>query len=238
VLVYARDEGFESGIALTGAGGALRPEGADPFAVVENSAGGTKVDPYEDREISYRVDLWPGGAAQMTARIRLTNQAPTSGLPRYVIGPQPGFAEAGEGVQLVSVYCGAGCRLQEARRDGSPVALWAGTELGLSYFRDFFGTPSGETSELEIRLYRPSAWSGGPAGGRYRLRFFNQTTIRPALLSLEIHPPPGMRIVEASPGTRTEDGVARWSGTPGRLLDLEIRFEPPLLARWWRALTT
>jgi hypothetical protein len=236
-LIHSRDPVFQAGIVRTGVGGALRADGADLFAVVENSAGGTKVDPYEDREISYRVELWPDGAAQLSARIRLTNHAPTSGLPRYVIGPRPGFAAAGEGVQLVSVYCGAACRLQEARRDGSPVALWAGTELGLSYFRDFFGTPSGETSELETRLYRPSAWSGGPAGGRYRLRFFNQTTIRPTLLSLEIHPPPGMRIVEVSPGVRIEDGVARWSGTPGRLLDVEVRFEPPLLARWWRALT-
>jgi len=237
VLVYSRDAEFEAGIVRTGAGGALRPEGADPFAVVENSAGGTKVDPYQDREISYRVELWPGGAAQQTATIRLTNEAPASGLPRYVIGPRPGFAEAGEGVQLVSVYCGVDCRLQEARRDGTPVALWAGTELGLSYFRDFFGTPSGETSELEVRLYQPSAWQGGPTGGTYRLRFFNQTTLRPTRLSLEIHPPPGMRIVQASAGVRIEAGVARWSGTPGRLLHLEVCFEPPLLTRWWRALT-
>jgi hypothetical protein len=238
ILVYSRDPELQSGIARTGAGGALRTEGADLFAVIENSAGGTKVDPYEDREISYRVDLWPGGAAQLAASIRLTNHAPDSGLPRYVIGPHPGFAAAGEGVQLVTVYCGPGCRLQEARRDGSPIALWTGTELGLRYFRDYFGTPSGATSELDLRLYEPSAWSGGPTGGTYHLRFLNQTTVRPTHLDLEIHPPAGMRIVEAGPEVRLEEGVARWSGTPGRILEIWVRFEPPPLIRWWRALTT
>lgn len=238
VLVYSQDPELQAGIARTGAGGAIRTEGADPFAIVENSAGGTKVDPYEDRHITYRVDLWPGGAAQQTAVIRLTNEAPASGLPRYVIGPRPGFAEAGEGVQLMSVYCGPGCRLQEAHRDGAQIALWRGTELGLVYFRDHFGTPSGATSELEVRLYQPSAWSGDPTGGVYRLRFFNQTTLRPTRLDLEIHPPAGMRIVEASSGVRVEAGVARWSGVPGRRLEIEVRFQPPLLIRWWRALTS
>ncbi len=238
VLLYSRDGTFQQGIAGTGAGGALRGGGTDVLSVVENSAGGTKVDFYEDREISYDVELWDRGAAQASVEVRLTNGAPTSGMPRYVIGPQPGFAEAGEGAQLVSIFCDEGCRLQAARRGGEEVALWSGTELGLPFYQDYFRTSSGETDDLSVRLYLPSAWEGDATGGAYRLSFLNQTTIRPAELTVRVKAPPGMRIVATDPEMRIEGDTATWSGTPTRTLELSVRFEPPLLVRWWRGLTT
>jgi len=238
LLIYSTDPELQRGIEATGAGGALEPPGGDFLAVVENSSGGTKVDFYEDREISYRVELWPDGAAAAIVRVRLANHAPTSGLPRYVIGPQPGFARAGEGGQILAVYCAPGCRLQQARRDGARIAVWAGHENGLSFFRDAFTTPSGEESELETTVYLPTAWSGDGTGGVYRLRFLGQTTIRPTQLTIQVKAPPGTHFTEASPGVRVEGDIATWTGVPDRALDVELRFEPPLLVRLWRELTT
>lgn len=228
---------MQAGLAGTGAGGALSAGSGDLLAIVENSSGGTKVDFYEDRDVRYEVDLWRGGSGEATAQIRLTNGAPTTGLPRYVIGPNPGYAAAGEGGQLVSVYCGAGCRLEEAFRDGRQIGIWPGSELGHPFFRDYFNTPSGGTSDLQLTWYLPTAWQGGDTGGSYRLTFLNQTTIRPTALRIEVHAPDGMQIVEVSPQMHVDGDSAVWEGVPNRRLELEVRFQPPLPVRLWRALT-
>lgn len=237
LLLYSADPGIQAALERTGAGGSLRTDGRDLVALIENSAGGTKLDPFEDREVELGVELWPDGAARTTLSFRLTNETPATGLPRYVVGPRPGYAAEGESVQLVSVYCGPGCTLEAARRDGSPIELWTGSELGLPYFRDYFGTPRGASSELQVRLHRPEAWAGGPTGGTYRLRVVIQPTIRPTRLTVRIEAPDGMRFTGGSPGLVLDGPTARWTGTPGRVLDLDLRFAPPPLTRLWRALT-
>ncbi len=238
LLLYTRDADVQAGLESLGAGGALRAEGRDLLAVVENSAGGTKLGAFVDRRVEVAIELWPEGATETTTALRLTNRTPASGLPRYVVGPRPGFAAEGEAVQLVSFYCGSGCRLEWARRDGEPIAVWAGNELGLPFFRDYFATPRGTTSEVTLRLYRPSVWTGGPTGGVYRLRLLNQVTLRPTQVEVRVRAPEGMRFTDASPGVALDGNLARWSGTPSRILDLELRFAPPPLERWWRALTS
>lgn len=237
ILAYSGDPQMQAGLARTGAGGALSAGPGDLLAIVENSSAGTKVDYYEDRAVRYEVDLWSGGSGQATADIRLTNGAPTTGLPRYVIGPNPAHAAAGEGGQLVSVYCGTGCRLEKAVRDGTQIGVWPGSELGHPFFEDYFRTPSGKTSDLQLTWYLPTAWQGGDTGGSYRLTFLNQTTIRPTALRVEIHAPDGMRIVQTSPQMQVNGDSAVWEGVPNRRLELEIRFQPPLVVRLWRALT-
>lgn len=236
ILAYSEDPTMQAGLAATGAGGALEGGSGDFLSVVENSAGGTKVDYFQEREVSYEVDLWPGGAAEGTVTVSLTNGAPTTGQPRYVIGPRPGFARLGEDSQIVSVYCAA-CRLERARRDGTPIAVGTGTELGLTFYRDFFRTPSGGSRRLELTWYLPEGWEGDATGGVYRLTFLGQTTIRPAPLTVEITAPDGMRIVSASPGVRIEGDTAMWEGVPSRRLELEVEFQPSWPVRLWRALT-
>lgn len=238
LLVYSDDEPVQAGLVATGAGGAFSASTGDLLSIVENSSAGTKVDYYEDRTVRYEVDLWEDGAARATVRVALHNSAPTSGVPRYVIGPNPGFAAAGEGGQLLSIYCGPGCRLEEARRDDARIGVWAGSELGHRFYRDYFGTRSGETSELEVSWHLPTAWEGDGTGGTYRLTFLNQATIRPADVTVVVHAPDGMQIHEASPGMTVDGDSATWEGTPARSLELTVEFEPPLLVRLWRGLTS
>jgi hypothetical protein len=205
---------------------------------VENSSGGNKVDFYQDRSVSYDIELWSDGSAKGTADVQLTNNAPTTGEPRYVIGPRPGYVRAGESGQLVNVYCGAGCKLMEAHLDGTRVALWGGSELGHPFLQDYFRTPSGATSDLELTWFLPEAWQGDSSGGSYRLTFLNQGTIRPATVQVRIHAPDGMHLVETSPAMQVVEGdTAIWSGTPSRRLELEVTFQPSLLVRVWNELT-
>ena len=226
ILVYSADPTMEQGLRGTAAGGAFQAPPGDFLSVVENSSGANKVDFYQDRSIAYTVRLGAGGSAEATADIRLTNHAPTTGEPRYVIGPHPGYSRAGESGQLVNVYCGVGCRLAAAERDGERISVWTGSELGHPFYQDYYRTPSGETSDLRLDLQLPQAWQGNGWGGVYRLTFLNQTTIRPTSLLIEVQVPEGMHVVEASPSMQIDGDSAVWTGMPSRRLELEVRFQP------------
>jgi hypothetical protein len=238
LLVYSADPVLQGALEETGAGGALRTdEGQDLLAVVENSSGGNKVDFYEDRAVSYEVWLRPDGSARGTATVTLTNEAPTSGLPKYVIGPYLDYSLAGESAQILGIYCGPGCRLIEAERDGERIGLGEGSELGHRFYRDAFRTPSGETSELRLSWYLPRAWVGGSLGGTYRLALLDQPTIRPDAASVVIHLPEGMDAAETTTGMRIEDGRVTWQGSLEGRFEIEVDFGPPALVRLWRWLT-
>ena len=123
------------GSARTPVAGSLVPSGADDelVSVVVNSAAGSKVDFYQERDIRQSVVLGDDGSAAATLDLALRNHAPTSGEPRYVIGPfHPTKAngrvgpilnrlEAGESVALVNVYCGVDCVPNEARSTAAPI---------------------------------------------------------------------------------------------------------------------
>jgi hypothetical protein len=240
LLLYSTDPLMQEGLAGTPAGGTFGGAEGDFLSVIENSSGANKVHYYQDRSVGYSVELEPAGTAHATAEITLGNRAPTSGEPRYVLGPRPPYSSLpGESGQLVNVYCGAGCQLESAYRDGARVSVWTGMELGYRFYQDHSMTSSGETTELRMRWYLPEAWQGDDRGGFYRLTFRNQTTIRPTELTVEVWPPPGMSIVDASPGMNVDadQGTATWEGVPRRDLVLTITFQPPLPQRLWRTLT-
>lgn len=237
LLVYSRDAAIQAALARTGAGGALHADTNDLLLVAENSAGGNKVDFYQDRSLDYEVWLQSDGSARATVTLTFDNGAPTSGPPKYVLGPFEGFSEAGESNQIVSVYCGIGCRLIRAERDGERIGVGQRTELGHRFFRDQSRTPSGDTTTLELTWYLPSAWEGGSLGGSYELTVLNRPTIRPDSAVITVHAPEGMDRVEADPGMTAGDGSATWKGTLKGPLTLAVRFSPPPLVRWWRLLT-
>lgn len=226
VLVYSIDPTMEQGLRATGAGGAFRAPPGDLLAVVENSSAANKVDFYQDRSVSYEIRLGADGSAHAITDVRFVNHAPTSGQPSYVIGPRPGISEVGESGQLVNVYCGPGCALERAHRDGERIALWDGRELGYPFYQDYFSTPSGDTSELSLGVFLPDAWQEVGDEGLYRLTVISQVSVRPTTLAVEVVAPPGTRITSTSPSLRVEGGSAVWEGTPSRTMRFEVTFAP------------
>ena len=245
LLVYSEDPVMEKGLLATPTGGALVPADSqgDLVSVVVNSAAGSKVDFYEQRDIRYSVVLDGDGSARATLELALSNHAPTSGQPAYVIGPIPASGrvgpilkrlEPGESVALVNVYCGPDCLPGEARLDGAPTTVGSAVDLGMRYVQDYYAIPSGEKRSLNVTWDDPRAWFGNSSGGVYRLTFANQVTIRPTTVRIRIEPPPGMRIVSASSPLRVVDGSALYEGELGSDLDLNVTFNPPMPVRLWR----
>jgi len=237
ISIFADDPELQEGLAATGVGGALPKPTGDFLSVIQNNGSASKVDFYLERTLTHHVRLEGDATVTATTAITFRNDAPDRGMPRYVIGPFHGISEAGENIPLVNLYCGVNCTLAEAERDGEQVDLARGTELGLTYYRDYFDIPSGRSAELLVETSTPDAWEGNSSGGTYHLTFLNQTTIRPTRVRIEIELPEGMRVAQMSADLRAEGDTLVFEGIPPRLLELQVRFRPPFLLRMLRNVT-
>jgi hypothetical protein len=239
LLIYTTDQTFERGLVLLGAGGAFgrapSDEGdpADLVAVTVNSGSGNKVDFYATRSVSYDVTLGGDRESQATLTTSIDNEAPTSGAPRYVLGPFVRGLGPGDQLPLITVSCDP-CDLTSAMRDGAPISVATGTELGVRWYRDYRRIAAGETGTLALSWHGRGVWEGNGSGGSYRLVFLGQPTIQPTDLRISITAPPGTKVVWTSEPMAIDGSTAVWQGTPVARTVLEIRFQAPLLLRWWR----
>ena len=235
VQAWSVDPAMEQGLALTSVGGAFRPSGTDAFSVVTNSASGTKLDFYQQRTVTYEVQLGPEGTATASLRVDLLNDSPTSGYPPYVIGPYKTYSrKPGQNVAVVDLYCDRGCVLQGATQGGEPVELGRYTQEGYPFFEDYVRTNSGDTATIATDLLLTQAWTGSDTGGTYRLSFIGQTMIRPPEVRVVITPPDGMQFTSSGDGLSREGEQLIYDGHPTGNLDLEATFAPSLPIRIWR----
>jgi hypothetical protein len=238
--IYPTDPTLRRGLELARLDRGLRaPDGSDLLAVHVNSRSGSKVDFYAERSIRYDVLLGGEGEAIATTDIAISNDAPTGGAPRYVIGPGKGFegVEPGDNVSIVTASCPSDCELIEAERNGRDQAMRVNEELGRPRYQDYFTTGGGERSTLKIVTHRHDVWAGDSSGGVYRLTVLPQVTIQPTRLEVVIRPPAGTNVVWASERVTLRDGMAIWRGEPEGRLDLVFRFRARAPLRWWRNLT-
>jgi hypothetical protein len=237
IQVYSADPRMEQGLEATGVGGALPRPSGDFLSVVQNNGGGQKIDFYADRTVGYAVDLLGDGSATAKLDVGLKNSAPDRGLPPYIIGPIPGVSKIGENDAIFSTYCPADCVLQQAHLNGRSEDLRSGTELGYRYYQGQFQVPSEQSGGYDADLELPSAWEGNSSGGVYHLTFWNQTTIRPTHVHIEIRIPDGMQVRSTSEGLSQQGDVVVYDGVPQRSLELQVSFSPPLPQRLVRNVT-
>jgi hypothetical protein len=208
----------------------LAPTG-DFLAAIVNNNGGNKIDFYLDRTLRYEVKLAPSGVAEGQASLQLRNEAPSEGLPAYIIGPFPlKDAVAGENVSVVQAYCAPGCRPLAYEVDGAPGEAERGTELGHPALLSNVRLRSGEATRLDYRWQVLRAWSGDAGHGIYRLTVPSQPGIRPAILEVDIAAPPGTKIIRASEGLRIVGNRAVWRGPAEDVARFEVEFHRPLLS--------
>jgi hypothetical protein len=240
LVLYADDPRVERGLRTAGvAGGLTVPAGGgDALSVIVNSASGSKIDYWSTRSISYRVKLQPGGDATAATDVTLRNGAPTHGEPRYVIGPFPGIGlKPGDARSLVSIYCAPGCRGFDSTRDGRPVEVRLGSELGFRWYQDYPTLHSKASSTFHLGTLVPGVWQGNDRGGIYSLMFLDQPATHPTSLQIEVTAPPGMHITSTSVPMHVDGDTATWEGTPTYRMPLQITFAPSLPVRAWRTLT-
>jgi hypothetical protein len=197
IQLHSRRAEEQAALGRLGADGALRHSaGGDHLALVTDNGSESKVDWFLRRAVDYRVRYDPGsGSAEATVTVTLTNDAPPSGLPPYVLGglvAPPGFSR-----QIVQVY--TPLDLMAATVDGRPPPASALRSLG---------RPGNWAHELDVAIPPKSAatielrLAGRLAGppGRWTLDVGRQPAVRPDDVTVTLDVAAGWRIDSTAGG--------------------------------------
>jgi hypothetical protein len=180
-----------------------RPDGGDLLGVTSQNSGNNKIDIFLHRSIRYDVRYDPAtGEVASTATVSLRNDAPTTGLPEYVIGNRRGDPY-GTNRMYLSLY--SALSLTGVTVDGQPAQFEGDRELGSNVYSRFVVIPPQATVVVEFEL------AGTIETGGYRLVVPNQPTVDPDRVEIEV------RSTEAGQGHRFGPDV----------LDRDRRFAAP-----------
>jgi hypothetical protein len=182
LLAYSVVPSEEALITEVGLDGRFpEPTDHDFFSLVTQNAGNNKMDIYLHRSIDYDVVVDPAtGELDATATIRLRNDAPSSGLPKYVIGNRPSSGQP-DGVNWMwfNFYTPHG--LQEATYDGQPMSVGEQREFGQRVYQTYLPVPSGGETVIVLRL------SGSiEPGARYDVDWFQQPLVNTDHVSVTV----------------------------------------------------
>lgn len=181
LLAWDRDPQIEKALAQTTYGGVIGPDRRPFGAMIVNNAAAGKLDYYLGRSMSYsRTGCGPSRDVYVTMSLR--NNAPGSGLPKYVYGradrPPPNY-RPGDNHSLVDYYATGGSSLRSVTIDGLPATAAVYTSLGRVVYRFDLEIKRGETRTVVLHLVEPAAdgdpviWQQ-PGVTPLQLKYFNQ----------------------------------------------------------------
>lgn len=212
VLVHSADAEVQEALGILGVTGELLNPAGDYLSVIVNNTAANKVDYYMGRTVQYTVRLHEDGSAEATARVTFTNNAPSEGLPKHVIGPNVDGLGAGDSRSLVSVFCTRRCDVTDAEPPLGEDGFRRERELGHTVFTTSLDVASGEEKALELTWELPNIWAPDDGGGLYRLTVQAQPTIRPTRYLVTVVAPDGMVISDAGDEMEMDGTEASWSG--------------------------
>ncbi len=182
ILMYSPSPPAESFFRQVHLAGAMPPVHGDFVGVVTQNAAGNKIDWYLRRSITYAATLdLASDTITSTLKVALTNTAPSSGLPPYIIG---NFFVAhpilGENLSWVNIY--TPWALQSATLDGRPLAMTSQYELGRQVYSATVAIPSGRTDTLVLHL----AGTWPKALAHYELGWYHQPMMFPDKVTAKV----------------------------------------------------
>jgi hypothetical protein len=227
LLAYSTDPDIQAAFRRTDIAGQLGGPGngspGDLINVVINSGSASKVDYYASRTIDLTTTLLAEGAARTELTVTLTNDAPTEGQPRYIIGPNNPRLDAGDSLSNLSVYLARSARFTDVppRLDGPS---FTESELGHPVHDGWVRIPGSGSVERSYRWVTEDAWRDEGEGElRYDVLLRGQTVMRPTEVRYELRIPDGYEVIERPEGSEVDDGSIAWSKTIGGE-DVRLRF--------------
>lgn len=189
LLVYSTHPDEQDLFAEVDMDGALPAVDGDFLSVITQNSGSNKIDIFLHRTIRYDVVYDPDtGRVQGEVTVTLRNDAPASGLPRYVIGNRdPNRFPVGTNVMYLSVY--TPWDLTAATLDGAPIPVEQAEELDRFAYEAFVEVPPGGSRTLTFAL----AGEGHP-GSEYSLTFAPQPMVNPDQLTVDLAGADGWRV--------------------------------------------
>jgi hypothetical protein len=208
---YATREDEQRVFRLAGIDASLpdpRADGAfhDGLAVITDNASGNKIDSFLHRSIDYRADVDRStGAISSEVNVTLRNDAPTEGLPDYVIG---NLAERPTGTNRTMLTILTPLDIVEVTVDGEPIPIRELPEQGWTSARVFADVPPGDSVDVRATM------TGRVDPGEYQLVYRPQPLPNPDELVIEVTDGDDVIVSSDVPierrGVITSDGVTAW----------------------------
>lgn len=174
LLMWSDDPSEQAFLDDVGLSGSLPPlSESGGFSVAVTNATGNKIDVFLERRVDVRVSEGDGGRRTLVADVRLTNEAPSTRLPEYVIGNSIGLP-TGTSRLFVTFYGPPG--LVDARQDGASLSLEPLAEAGWVAYSTFLELDSGETADFSLEFDLDS--SEGTCRGQCDVARFDQPLVR------------------------------------------------------------
>jgi len=147
----ALDPGAQSLLDRLGMTGRFQlPSNAATFSFRTSASFANKIDFFLHRRISMDSEINPStNEISSDVTIELRNDAPSSGLPDYIIGNDNGEPTGTNGTYF-SIY--TSLQLSDARLEGQPVALDELPDRGMLVFSKGITIPPGTTRTLHFKL--------------------------------------------------------------------------------------
>ena len=181
VLAWSRHDEEQQLFASVGLDGSLRSDRGHMISVAVVNGGGNKIDTF----LAHEVDVVEGPEGPQI-RLELANQAPASGLPRYLIGNAIGLPT---GTSRLWITGFATVPITDATANGEPLDMGFSTEAGLSALSAFvecssstptLSTPPTSTSSTSpwfvSSLACSTSWNGSVSSGSPTLGSHRCTT--------------------------------------------------------------
>jgi hypothetical protein len=185
--LQATDAAGESFLHRIHAAGELPQVRGDFAGLVTQNASGNKIELFLHRSLRYEAKLDADGTVHAVATITLRNDAPTSGLPDYVItGSGANPTPPGHYRGILTFY--TPLALQGATIDGKPTTFSTARELGRNAVTSFVDIDSGGTATIRLELAGPVRMPRTASSDTrtYRLTVWHQATIEPDALEVRL----------------------------------------------------
>jgi hypothetical protein len=192
--VQSVDAAGEQFLTRIHADGALPPVRGDFAGIATQNASGNKIELFLHRSLTYEAVVDPvTKTVHAVATITLRNDAPSSGLPDYIIkSSSQEQLPLGHYRGIMSFY--TPLALQQASIDGVPMTPVTETERGRNVITRVVDLDSGGTATIRLELAGPVQLPKVKDGRRYRLTVWHQPTIEPDEVKLQVSgkPPSGL----------------------------------------------
>lgn len=199
-----------AGLEKLGLAGRMPPVDGDALTVVTQNGSGNKIDYFLHRDIDYRAKIDPAtGAIAATLEVTLRNDAPSSGLPDYIIGnPFEPPLPMGTSSLYVSVY--TPWTLVEGKVAGEKQVFDVNEELGRYAYSRFIQIPPGSAVTFTLELQ-----GKGDFASRYNLDIFHTTQVNPDRVTASVDLPPGWVAAPRTGGKMLRPGVTETTDADG-----------------------
>lgn len=204
---HQNEQPFLSELGIDGA--FPKVDGGDLLAVTTQNAGNNKIDAYLHTSIVDRVTFDPSTEAERSVvRVKLTNDAPASGLPPEVIDSST--APPGTNKTWLSVY--SPLSLDDVTVDGTPSTMSAARELGVWVYSTYVNIAPGTSATVRVALFGRVA-----TGSTLRVSVRLQPSANPELAQVQVTSAGPWRLAAHS-------NLPDWSLGPAMLQERDFRF--------------